>query len=148
MRWWGWLVAGGVALVAVMVWSSWPVNPSGYRQVLSGAAQDALSASGTTMLVAQADGAGDLIGPYTATALDESREAVATATQSVLAEAVPDEASAQLRAELVPLLIAASDSIAAVQTAVEESDSAGVDEAAAMLTPIQDQLDRFVTDTA
>jgi hypothetical protein len=148
MRWRGGVAAAGAALVAVMVWASWPVSPAGYRQVLSGAAQDALSAAGTAMLVAQANGAGDLVGPYTATALDENREAVATATQSVLAQAVPDEASAQLRAELIPLLIAASDSIAAVQSAVNEADPDQVNQAAATLAPIQDRLEQFVTDTA
>lgn len=146
MRWWKWLASIGVALVAVMVWSAWPTSPSGYQQILNAAAQDALSASGTAMLVAQASVAGDLIGPYTATSLDETREAVATATQSVLAQAVPDEASAQLRAQLIPLLIAASDSLAAVDSAVQESDPDQVDRAAATLEPIMDQLDRFVQD--
>jgi hypothetical protein len=100
------------------------------------------------MLIAQASGAGALIAPYTATALDENRQAVATATQSVLAQAMPDTASERLRAGLIPLLIGASDAIAAVQAAVTESDPDQVNRAAAALAPIQDRLEQFVTDTA
>jgi hypothetical protein len=146
MRGRGWAVVGGAALVGVMVWSTWPTSESGYRQILTGAAQDALSAAGTTMLAAQADLAGDLVGPYTATTLDENREAVATATQSVLAAAVPNEPSADLRAQLIPLLMAAADSITSVHTAVQDADTAGIRVAAATLQPTMDRLDEFIRD--
>lgn len=139
-------MAGGVALIGMMVWSTWPTSEAGYRQILSSAAQDALSAAGTTQLVARAELAGDLIPPYTATTLDENREAVAAATQSVLAEAVPDESSADLRAELIPLLLAAADSITAVQAAIQDGDADGIRAASATLPPTLDQLDEFVQD--
>lgn len=140
----GWAVTGGVALVGVMVWSAWPPSESGFRQVLGSAAQDALSAAGTTALVARAELAGDLIAPYTATTLDENREAVATATQSVLAQAVPDESSAALRAELLPLLLAAADSITGVQAAIVDGDAEAIRAASATLPPTLDRLDEFV----
>jgi hypothetical protein len=148
VHWRRWAIAGVAVWAAVVVWSTWPTNQAGYLENATSAAQDALSAAGTTLLVARADQRGDLVPPYTATTLDESREAAATATQLVLTEAVPDQASAELREQVVPLLVAASDAITQLQSAVEDGDEAGVRAASATLLPIRDRLEEFVQEHA
>ena len=79
-----------------------------------------MSATGTVLLVGQADLDGQLLSPYTATALDEAQQAAATAAQDLLAAPVPDADSLAVRQELVPLLVAASDGVTAVVTATSD----------------------------
>jgi hypothetical protein len=109
-------------------------------------AQDAVSASGTVLLVGQADLDADLLSPYTATVLDEAQQAAATAAQDLLAAPVPDDSSQTVRQQLVPLLVAASDGVTAVQTATANGDQDAVLAALTALGPVRDQLDQFVRD--
>lgn len=81
---WLWLGAVIVVWAGVAIWSSWPVTASGYEQRTVAAAQEASSAIGTSLIVVDAQSAGRLLSPYTATILAEQREAAATAVQELL----------------------------------------------------------------
>ena len=135
-----------LAWVGVVVWSVLPPSPDGYLVGAVSAAQDAVSATGTVLLVGQADLDGQLLSPYTATALDDAQQAAATATQDLLAAPVPDADSAAIRQELLPMLVAASDGVTAVVTATSNQDQDAVRAALTALSPVRDQLDQFVQD--
>jgi hypothetical protein len=130
----------------VAVWSSWPVNASGYEQRAVAAAQEASSAIGTSLIVVDAQLDGRLMPPYTAVILTEQREAAATAVQELLSVQVPDDESAAVRAELGPQLVAASDGITAVDAAVSGGQPDTARAAAHELTAVQQALDDFVTE--
>jgi hypothetical protein len=139
-------VGGAVAgWAAVAVWSSWPVSGSGYEQGAVAAAQQASSAIGTTWIVVDAEADSRLVPPYTATILTEQREAAAAAVQELLTVQVPDDASAAVRAELGPQLVAASDGITAVEAALTAGQPDTAQAAAQELTSVQQSLDDFVT---
>ena len=135
-----------VLWVGVVVWSVLPPSPDGYVVGAVSAAQDAVSATGTVLLVGQADLDGQLLTPYTATAFDDAQQAAATAAQDLLAAAAPDADSLAVRQELVPLLVAASDGVTAVATATSNQDGDAVRAALAALSPVRDRLDQFVQD--
>jgi hypothetical protein len=78
--------------------------------------------------------------------LDQAQQAAATAAQDLLAAPVPDDSSQAVRRELVPLLVAASDGVTAVQTGTANGDDRAVRDALTALVPIRDQLDEFVQD--
>ena len=139
-------VVAMVAWAAVVVWSVWPDDASSYAQVAVRSAQQTLSAAGSTLLIADADRSGRVIGTYAGVALDESRESAGTAAQEMLTAAVPDDASAELRMQVVPLLVAGSDGITAVQTALESGDADEIRVAVAALVPVRDALDEFVSE--
>jgi hypothetical protein len=132
--------------VGVVVWSVVPPSPDGYLVGAVSSAQDAVSATGTVLLAGQADLDGHLLAPYTADALDQAQQAAATAAQDLLAAPVPDDSSQAVRRELVPLLVAASDGVTAVQTGTANGDDRAVRDALTALVPIRDQLDEFVQD--
>jgi hypothetical protein len=79
-------------------------------------------------------------------ALDDAQQAAATAAQDLLAAPVPDDTSAAVREQLVPMLVAASDAVTAVQTAVTGGDEQAVQVAVDGLVPVRDELDQFVQD--
>ena len=139
-------VVVAVVWVGVVVWSVQPQSPDGYTAGAVSAAQDAVSATGTVLLVGQADLDGQLLFPYTTTALDDAQQATATAAQDLLAAPVPDADSMVIRQELVPLLVAAADEVTAVVTATSDGDQDTVRAALAALSPVRDQLDQFVQD--
>jgi hypothetical protein len=140
------VVGVAVVWVGVVVWSVVPPSPDGYLVAAVSAAQDAVSASGTVLLVGQADLDADLLSPYTATVLDEAQQAAAAAAQDLLAAPVPDDSSQAVRQQLVPLLVAASDGVTAVGTATANGDQDAVLAALTALGPVRDQLDQFVRD--
>ena len=138
----------GVVLLwlAVVVWSVWPVSPSGYVQQAVKVAQDAGSAVGTTIITVGAELDGRLIPTLTSTTLDDAREAAATAAEQSLSAAPPDASTAQVRAELVPLLVRASDGITAAGSAVDAGDRIAMQTASDQLQAVQDDIDQFATD--
>ena len=132
--------------VGVVVWSVVPPSPDGYLVGAVSSAQDAVSATGTVLLVGQADLDADLLPPYTATVLDEAQQTTATAAQDLLAAPVPDDSSEEVRQELVPLLVAASNGVTAVGTATANGDQDAARAALTALGPVREQLDQFVQD--
>jgi hypothetical protein len=140
------VTAVAAAWVGVVVWSVLPPSPNGYLVGAVRSAQDAVSASGTVLLAGQADLDGQLLAPYAADAFDEAQQAAATAAQDLLAAPVPDQSSQDVRDELVPLLVAASDGVTAIQTANANGDQDAVRAALTALGPVRDQLDEFVQD--
>ena len=138
----------GVVVVwaAVVVWSVLPPTPEAYLAEAVSAAQDAVSATGTVLLVGRADLDDQLLPPYTDTALEDAQQAAATAAQDLLAAPVPDADSLVVRLDLVPLLVTASDGITAVATASSEGDRDAVEAALAALVPVRGELDQFVQD--
>lgn len=66
--------------------------------------------------------------------------------QEVRTAAVPDESADTVRAELVPLVVAASDSITTRQSAVEDADAAGMRAATDDLRSVRDGLHDFTTE--
>jgi hypothetical protein len=140
------VVVAGVVWAAALVWSVVPPTAQRYLDAAASAAQDSLSAAGTTLLVGQADLTARLLSPYTMVALDDAQQAAATAAQDVLAAPVPDDTSAAVREQLVPMLVAASDAVTAVQAAVTGGDEQALRAAVDGLVPVRDELDQFVQD--
>jgi hypothetical protein len=132
--------------LGLVVWSVWPVSPSGYVQQAVKVAEEAGSAVGTTIIPVAAELDGRLVPTLTSTLLDDAREAAATATEESLTVAPPDASAGQVRAELVPLLVGASNGITAVGSAVDDGDRIAMRAAADHLQTVQDDLDQFITD--
>jgi hypothetical protein len=140
-------IAGIVVVwVGVVFWSLLPPSPEAYLVGAVSAAQDAVSATGTVLLVGQADLDGRLLPPYSNTALEDAQQAAATAAQDLLVAPVPDAQSQAVRQKLVPLLVAASDAVTAVVTASSAGHQDEVAAALVALTPVRDELDQFVQD--
>lgn len=139
-------VGAGVLWAATVAWSLLPPTAKSYEDLAGNSAQDALGATGTVLLVGQGELDGRLLPTFTANALADSAEAIATATQGLLAAPVPDDSSNELRSELIPLLLAASDGVTALQAALDDEDTNAAQAVLDGLAPVRDDLDEFVED--
>jgi hypothetical protein len=81
-----------------------PPDRSDYRRTAVQAAESARDAAGTGALVAQTQLDGDAFGTFVGTAYDDATRTVAGAAKQIAGQPPPDDASAQLRDEVLPLV--------------------------------------------
>ena len=124
--------------------TQWPTSESGYRSDAAATAQESLSGTGTAILTGRAALDGDLLGTSVAVTLGESRTTTAEAVTSLLDADIPGPESAQVRAELQPILIGAADGVTTLVAAIDHGDTTTAEATLATLADVQQQLQDFV----
>jgi hypothetical protein len=131
-------------LLGLGVLVEWPVSEEGYRQDAAAAAEQAVSAAGTALLLGQACLDGDTIAPYLSVGMDTAAADAATTVSGLLGEQLPGDRAAVIRDQLVPLLTGAASTISSLTAATDAGDDTAVQAAVDALIPLRDQLRAFV----
>jgi hypothetical protein len=139
-----------IALGAVLaLWAGFaatvtaPPDRSDYRRTAVQAAESARDAAGTGALVARTQLDGDVFGTFVDTAYDDAAGTVAGAAKQIAEQLPPDDASAQLRDEVLPLVQEAvralGDASRAATAGALRSALAALDDVAGKLADIVDR---------
>jgi hypothetical protein len=135
------VVAGWAALALVA--TAGP-DPHAFRKTAANAAQGALTAVRTARLAGEAELDGRLLPTYLAPVLDNAVRGVADAQNEVALSPPPGTAEAQLRDELVALLVDAERETGLLVAAFDRDDDDAARAAIDALAPVGDRLDAFV----
>ncbi|MEU0878346.1 hypothetical protein ABZ345_07075 [Lentzea sp. NPDC005914] len=130
----------GAVLLAVVLIGVWPLTTGQYRSTVETSVQDAVSSVGTARLAGQTALRGKAFPPYESTVVEDARKAVVTATSDIASLEVPDQDSAQLRDEVLPLLQDSVRLIGDLGAGLDDDDRAAADAAVTGLVSVGDRL--------
>lgn len=145
-----WIISIAVVLAVWMAgyaFLSRSPDATAYRQTCVQAAQDAVDGLGTTRWSADAQGDRQLWGTYATANIEDARKMVRTARSSLAAQTPPDDASARLRDEVLPLLDQAERVFEELDAARSQGDTPAQYAAARKMQPIIDALRSFIDKT-
>jgi hypothetical protein len=138
--------SAGLALLALWLGGSC-VSPTrdfaAYEDKAADTAASALSQARTAILVAHIAGQGSLFAPNVSVQLQEAEIGAATSRDVFASIQPPDEASDEVRAELMPLLMSAADQISHMRIAARRRDVDEVVHLSIPLSHIADELESF-----
>ncbi|MFI6132705.1 hypothetical protein [Micromonospora sp. NPDC051141] len=121
-----------------------PADFHDYRKAAVQSAQSAYQAVKTAELVGESRLRDRVAGPYTASVLDDAREALVGAAKQYATEVPVDGRTETMREELGPLLLAANAGLGRVQTAARDDDAMELSAAVAALKPVTGGLSQFI----
>jgi hypothetical protein len=146
----GWAILLLVLLVAAWGGAGYlmtkPTDYHDYRVAAVQSAQSAYNSVATVSVTGAAKLDGRVFAPYLSTVLDNARKALAGAAKQFTDQAPPDAATAAIRDQLGPLLLAANSTVGDVERAAADRDDQAMRQALRSLDPVSDDLSKFIED--
>jgi hypothetical protein len=125
-----------------------PVGPArtfdDYERKAKDTAESALSSVQTARLTARVASRGDAFGPYVSVLMSESETGAAHASSVFASVQPPDDLADRLRARLAPMLHRAEEHLAQLRIAARRGELDRLRRLARPLTPLSQQLERFI----
>ena len=139
-----------VAAVALVSWGIWgyflvkPVDHHDFRTAAVHAAQSTDDTVQTVLLAGQAELSGQVLPTYLQAVLDDSQDTLGGAAKRLTGYAPPDAATARMRDQLGPLILAAQRGVGDVTRADRTGDDTALRAALTDLDGVGQRLGDFV----